>query len=99
MVDAHDTLIVAGEPAKAELYMKAVESAGANYGLEYNWKQLEFLAIGCGADLLRPDGAPIPQKGSLVYLGSVLSANGTVQAELSRCLGSARSEFDALSRA
>ena len=30
VVYADDTLIVAGEPAKAELYMKAVEAAGAN---------------------------------------------------------------------
>ena len=98
LVYADDTLIVAGEPAKAELYMKAVEAAGANYGLECNWKKLEVLSIGCDPQLRRPDGVLIPQKQSLVYLGAVLSASGTIQAELSRRLGKARSEFEALSR-
>ena len=36
------------------------------------------------------------QKDSIVYLGCVLAADGTVGAELSRRLGAARAEFDTL---
>ena len=39
-----------------------------------------------------------PQKASIVYLGSVLSTDGTVQAELGRRLGQARTEFELLRR-
>ena len=78
--------------------MKAVERAGANYGLIFNWGNLEILAVGCNAVVRKPDGAAIPQKASIVYLGSVLSADGTVQAELGRRLGQARAEFDILHR-
>ena len=46
----------------------------------------------------RPDRAAISQKTSIVYLGSVLSADGTMQAELGRRLGQARAEFDLLCR-
>ena len=36
LVYADDTLIVASRAEDAELYMKSIESAGANYGLTYN---------------------------------------------------------------
>ena len=48
--------------------------------------------------ILKPDGNPIPQKTSMIYLGSVLTFDGSVGAELSRRIGRARSEFDSLQR-
>ena len=98
LVYADDTLIVASAPGHAEQYMKAVERAGANYGLNFNWGKLEVLSVGSDAVVRRPDGGAISQKTSIVYLGSVLSADGTMQAELGRRLGQARAEFDLLCR-
>eukprot|EP00959_Pyramimonas_sp_CCMP1952_P453932 9469096-Pyramimonas_sp.AAC.1 len=63
LVHADDTLIVAPGAAEAELHMKAISDAGANYGLKYNWKKLEVMATGCNAAaMLMPDGCPIPEK-------------------------------------
>ena len=57
------------------------------------------MATGCNASaILKPDGCPIPEKKSMVYLGSVLTSDGSVGAELSRRVGLARSVFDALQR-
>ena len=79
--------------------MNAIADAGAHFGLKYNWRKLELMATGCNAPaILKPDGNPIPQKTSMVYLGSVLTFDGSVGAELSRRIGRARSEFDSLQR-
>ena len=99
LVYADDTLIIAPGAAEAELYMKAISDAGANYGLKYNWRKLELMATGCNASaILKPDGCPIPEKKSMVYLGGVLTSDGSVGAELSRRVGLARSVFDSLQR-
>eukprot|EP00959_Pyramimonas_sp_CCMP1952_P174092 3637743-Pyramimonas_sp.AAC.1 len=61
--------------------------------------ELELMATGCNAHaILKPDGNPIPQKTSMIYLGSVLTCDGSVGAELSQRIGRARSEFDSLQR-
>ena len=78
--------------------MTAIAAAGANYGLKFNWKKLEVLPVRCDASIATPDGGLVKQKDSIVYLGCVLSADGTVGPELSRRLGAARAEFDTLSR-
>ena len=98
LVYADDTLVVAAGEDRAADYMRAISDAGANYGLRYNWRKLEVLPVRCQASISKPDGQPVVQKESIVYLGAVLSSNGNIDAELSRRLGAARSEFDKLAR-
>ena len=57
-----------------------------------------MLPVRCEAHIPKPDGGHVEQKDSIVYLGSVLSAAGTVDSELSRRLGAARAEFEKLAR-
>ena len=78
--------------------MTATGAAGANYGLKFNWGKLELMSIRCQGHVSSPDGVQIPEKDSMVYLGSVLAADGSIASELSRRLGCARSEFDTLAR-
>jgi len=66
LVYADDTLIVASCAEDAEAYMRAVAVAGANYGLQYNWKKLEALPVRCEACIPKPDGTDIAQKDSIV---------------------------------
>ena len=98
LVYADDTLIVASNSRDAEAYMQAIAAAGANYGLKYNWKKLEVLPVCCEASISQPDGTDIAQKDSVVYLGAMLSANGSIGPELSRRIGEARNDFDTLAR-
>ena len=85
-------------PAVAARYMHSIQRAGDNYGLSFNWARLEVLPVRCEAAILKPDGTPIVEKDSIVYLGSVICKDGTLGPELARRLGAARSEFDKLSR-
>jgi len=75
-----------------------MESAGKNYGLAFNWRKLEVLPIRCEAAFYKPDGAPIDQKDSIVYLGSLLDKAGNIGSELNRRLGMARSDFKQLAK-
>ena len=65
-----DTLILAASADYAAAYMHAIEMAGANYALKYDWKKLEVFLERC-AHVLQPDGKPVTHKGGIVYLGGV----------------------------
>ena len=47
LVYADDTLVLAGEDRNAELHMKAIGRAGANYGLLLNWGKVEVMPVRC----------------------------------------------------
>ena len=93
---ADDTLIIDADEGVVNQYMRCIETAGKTYGLAFNWAKLEVLPVGCACSLSMPTGEPIRQKDRMVYLGSVLSADGSSSSELNRRIGSARGEFDKL---
>ena len=78
--------------------MKAVRRAGLQCGLQVNWRQIGVLTVGVDLRLSKPDGSPIPQRDSMVYLGSAISDDGEIGSELSHRLGAARAEFDKLTK-
>ena len=98
LVYADDALLVATTGEEASEYMHCVQRAGQQYGLQFNWRKLEVLSAGCNARILQPDGNAIPQKDSIIYLGSLIASDGKVGTELSRRLGAARAEFETLAR-
>ena len=59
---------------------------------------MKVLPVGCEAAIPKPDGKFITQKGSIVYLGGILSGNSSIGPELGRRIGVAKSEFDTLAR-
>ena len=95
---ADDTLICDISAEHAEQFMCSIGSAGANYGLSFNWKKLEVLPVRCDADIHKPDGSSVQQKDSITHLGAVLSADGRVHTELARRIGAAEAEYKLLSR-
>ena len=98
LVYADDTLVLAGEDKNAELHMKAIAHAGANYGLLLSWGKVEVMPVRCEAAIRKPDGSIVAAKTSLVYLGSVIRASGDMAAEIGRRLGAARADFVSLER-
>jgi hypothetical protein len=95
---ADDTLLVGVCAANLSAYMKCIEKAGAEYGLALNWKKVEVLPVRCTAVILNPDGAPLEEKESMLYLGAALHSSGRIASELSRRLGIAQCDFKLLSK-
>ena len=56
----------------------------------------EYLAVNTNAQFFTSTGDPIPKKDRLKYLGSLLSNDARVGAELNHRLGAARAEYDKL---
>ena len=86
---ADDTLILESDPVVAQRLMDVVREKGLEYGLEFNVKKLEMMVINGDDQIFVADGARIKQKDSMVYLGSILSKDGRIAAELGRRIGSA----------
>ena len=95
---ADDTLLVDVDSTCIQQYMKCVAEQGKVYGLVFNWGKLETLPLNCSCSIPTPEGGFVKQKERLVYLGSVLCADGSAASELNRRIGAARGEFDKLSR-
>ena len=96
LVYADEFVVLAGGDNNAELHMKAIARAGANYGLLLNWGKVEVMPVRCEAAIRKPDGSTVAAKTSLVYLGSVITASGDMAAEIGRRLGAARANFVSL---
>ena len=90
---ADDTLVVDADEAVVQEYMARINEAGEEYGLSFNWSKLEVLPVRCVANFPRPDGGTITQKTNMKYLGSVLSSDGRVGAELGKRIGAAQADF------
>eukprot|EP00933_Yihiella_yeosuensis_P047365 TRINITY_DN4317_c0_g4_i1.p1 TRINITY_DN4317_c0_g4~~TRINITY_DN4317_c0_g4_i1.p1 ORF type:complete len:298 (-),score=44.55 TRINITY_DN4317_c0_g4_i1:33-926(-) len=95
---ADDTLLIDSEPETIEFYMQHVASAGHTYGLSFNWKKLELLAIGCDPHLATPDGSWVKRRETMVYLGSLLASDAGSGSELNRRIGAAKADFEKLQR-
>ena len=95
---ADDTLLVDTDVGVVQTYMDCINDAGAQYGLAFNWTKLEVLPVRCAALLHTPDGSYVRQKETMKYLGSTLSADGSVATEINARLGAARADFQKLSR-
>jgi hypothetical protein len=81
-----------------EEFALAVERAGATYGMSLHWGKTQALCVGDAAGLRKPDRSAFEDTGFLVYLGALLNADGRIDSELSRTLGTARADFNQLQR-
>ena len=95
---ADDTLLIDRAGGHVQDYMECIHEIGAEYGLSFNWGKLEVLTVRCRDVIKTPDGSAVKNKASMVYLGSLLSEDGYTELELSRRIGAARADFDALRR-
>ena len=93
-----DTLILESNPVAAQRMVDIIREKGFEYGLEFNEKKLEMMTINGNETILAANGSRIKQKDSMVYLGSILSADGRIQSELNRRIGSAGQAFNELER-
>ena len=98
LVYADDTLLIDVDANVLETFMNCIAEVGKEYGMSFNWSKLEMLPIRMSAQISRPDGEDIKTKDSMLYLGSLLAADGRITSELARRLGMAHSDFQLLDR-
>ena len=93
---ADDTLIIGSGADLVAEYAAAIEKAGNDYGMTLHWGKTQALSMCTDSPIRRPDGSIIVSTGSLTYLGGILSADGRVDSEISRKLGTATADFRSL---
>ena len=81
-----------------EEFLTAVCRAGQMYGLELHSGKFQLLNVNCNIELAADSGEPLTGSNEVAYLGSTLSADGSVNHELCRRIGAAKGVFEALSR-
>ena len=72
-----------------------MSDAGKSYGLELHYGKLQLLNVQCSSRLRQQDGDTLEPSPEMTYLGTILSADGRIDAELSRRIGTARGELRA----
>ena len=97
---ANDTLVVAADAEKAGQgqCMTCIHWAGRAYGMALNWSKAMALPVRGEIEINKPDGTRVQCAESLCYLGSLLTASGSIAPELRKRTGAARAEFHTLKR-
>ena len=78
--------------------LKLVSEAGAAYGLERHLGKFQLLTVRCQCAGVTFEAGVIEPQSNLMYLGSLISDDGRVGAELQKRLGIANGDFRKLSR-
>ena len=81
---ADDTLVLGTTCAETEELARAIEIVGSRYGLNIHWGKTQAISLGSSRPLQQPDGTPIEDANSLIYLGGQLDKDGRVESELSQ---------------
>ena len=98
LVYADDTLLIGVDGDRVQGYMESVVLMGEEYGLQLNWNKIEALPCRMTVSFQSPTGENIQSKQSMLYLGSLLSADGKIMTEVNRRLGMVRKDFEVLQR-
>ena len=93
---ADDTLLIDDSDSCLQKYMDIIRDLGREYGLELNWKKVEYLSVRCQASFSASDGSEIHKKTAIEYLGALIDENGMIDSELARRIGLAAADFKAL---
>jgi len=93
---ADDTILLGCRPEFVQEYARAVQEAGAKYGLSLHWGKTQAISIGGGRRLRKPDGTEFDDSSFLEYLGGVISRDGRADSEVSRKIGRVFADFKLL---
>ena len=75
---ADDILIFEQDPRIAQRVVEIIREKGLEYGLEFNEQKFEMMTINGEESISVVDGSYIKRKDVMVYLGSVISKNGSM---------------------
>ena len=96
---ADDTLLLAVSDACLNNFLHAVYQAGLRYGMELHPSKFQLISTSESTKVSAPaSDTTVTVASSMVYLGSILTADGSIHRELGRRIGSAKSDFDTLAK-
>ena len=95
---ADDTLLMSTSVRNLQTLLNEVVAEGAKYGLELNWDKTYQMQVCTATSISRPDGQQIMSKREVIYLGSIITCDGSCEREVSRRIGEGRSVFKILSK-
>ena len=72
-----------------------MERAGSDFGMSLHWGKTQELGVCTDRKLHNPQGDPIEDTGSLIYLGGLLAADGRPDSEISWRIGLAGGDLKA----
>ena len=98
LVYADDTVLLGSSAVEVQKYLDHITAVGRSYGLELNFLKTILLRVRGEYDIYGADGKPLQVKSQAVFLGGLLSTDGSVGAELSRRIGEGRDCFHTLAR-
>ena len=75
-----------------------VAAAGRKYGMELHYGKFQLLGVRCNPDIHLPDNTCIQTQQCMMYLGTMMTADGKHGNKLSRRIGIAKSYFAALQK-
>ena len=78
--------------------MQAVAAAGRKNGMELHYGKFQLLGVRCSPDVRLPDNTCVQTQESMMYLSTMLTADGRHGNELSRRIGMAKRDFAALQK-
>jgi len=89
-------MLVGTDAAKLQQHLHLISRHGRAYGLELNVGKTLLLRVRHDGQVVSDEGEPIKAVDQAVYLGGLLTADGTPRAELTRRLGEASGVFKKL---
>eukprot|EP00930_Biecheleria_cincta_P025694 TRINITY_DN18244_c0_g2_i1.p1 TRINITY_DN18244_c0_g2~~TRINITY_DN18244_c0_g2_i1.p1 ORF type:complete len:330 (-),score=41.55 TRINITY_DN18244_c0_g2_i1:133-1122(-) len=95
---ADDTLLLGVSSHYLSEFLSAVSAAGKNYGMSLHYDKFQLLQINCAGAIKLPTGEEVKAVDSMEYLGTLLTEDGRSAKELSRRIGMAKADFNALSK-
>ena len=98
VIYADDTLLLSVSDAHLSEYLDAIAACGKKYGMELHWGKFQLLPVRCSPSVCTPDGAQIPAKERMEYLGTTLTDDVHDQHELVKRIAMAKADFVALEK-
>ena len=93
---ADDTLLTGRNAHAVERLLMAVARAGATFGMVLHADKFQLLQINSDTPIRDPNGRPITAKNHIKYLGTMVSADGTIDGEVTCRCGNAKRDFNTL---
>ena len=98
IIFADDTLLLGSCAAHMEEFLRAVASAGQEFGLQLHEGKFQLLQVHCSDMIRNLSGASVPASPTMVYLGASLDSSGRAGSELARRIGMAKADFRSLAK-
>ncbi|CAE8620602.1 unnamed protein product [Polarella glacialis] len=93
---ADDTLLISASEQRLQRHLELIVAEGKAYGMELNWDKTVVMQIRHHGEIKNQDGVILKCVSQAIYLGGLLTSDGSAISELARRLGEAGRCFEQL---